>query len=261
MAPSRGGTGARSETMFYGTFTDEQKAFFRKALEELRGMFGPFFAQDNLIAFGRSAGFLTDPRFAAAFGANARTDQEKSLAWRLHTLVWAARHCLHVAGDFVECGVYKGFSSAVVADYLSFQTIDRRFYLYDTFTGIPEAYDSENRRAAEAAYFPPNLYEEVCERFSGYPNVVVVRGVVPDVFAEVVPEKIAYLHVDMNAAKSEIAALEHLFDRVSAGGIIVFDDYGWRSYAAQKTAEDRFMAERDYAILELPTGQGLMLKR
>jgi len=51
-----------------------------------------------------------------------------------------------------------------------------------------------------------------------------------------------------------------LFDRVSPGGLVVFDDYGWSGYAAQKVAEDAFMRQRGHSILELPTGQGLLIK-
>jgi O-methyltransferase len=44
------------------------------------------------------------------------------------------------------------------------------------------------------------------------------------------------------------------------GGVIVFDDYGWWQYRTQKQAEDEFMRARGYDILELPTGQGLVVK-
>ena len=43
--------------------------------------------------------------------------------------------------------------------------------------------------------------------------------------------------------------------------MIVLDDYGWSLYRAQKQAEDAFFAERGYLVLELPTGQGLVVKR
>jgi len=52
-----------------------------------------------------------------------------------------------------------------------------------------------------------------------------------------------------------------LFDCVVPGGIIVFDDYGFYLFRRQKEAEDAFMAARGYHILELPTGQGLVVKR
>ena len=98
------------------------------------------------------------------------------------------------------------------------------------------------------------------ERFARYPNVRIVRGAVPMSFEEAVPERVAFLHVDMNSSKSEIAALEVLFDKVSRGGVIVFDDYGWRAYRRQQEAEDVFMRARGQRILELPTGQGLLVK-
>lgn len=55
--------------------------------------------------------------------------------------------------------------------------------------------------------------------------------------------------------------LGRLFDRVLEGGVIVLDDYGWKMYHKQKEAEDDFMRQRGYEILELPTGQSLIVKR
>lgn len=56
-------------------------------------------------------------------------------------------------------------------------------------------------------------------------------------------------------------ALGVLFDRVVPGGVIVFDNYGWSASARQMEASDSFMAAHSYTILELPTGQGLTVKR
>jgi len=66
---------------------------------------------------------------------------------------------------------------------------------------------------------------------------------------------------DMSAMlKSYRATIEVLWDRLVHGGLIVLDDCGWASYGAQKSAEDVFMAERGHRVMELPTGQGLLLK-
>tara|TARA_R110000787_G_scaffold107589_9_gene215612 strand:+ start:212 stop:463 length:252 start_codon:yes stop_codon:yes gene_type:complete len=83
---------------------------------------------------------------------------------------------------------------------------------------------------------------------------------VPDILEGNTPGRIAFLHIDMNNAVAEIAALEALFDRVSPGGSIVLDDYGWLDYIRQKQAHDAFFAARGYQVLELPTGQGLVIK-
>ena len=98
-------------------------------------------------------------------------------------------------------------------------------------------------------------------KFRDVPNVRVIRGIVPDCLAQESPEKIAFLHIDLNSPAAEVAALEVLFDRVVPGGCVVFDDYGWHLFRKQKIAEDAFMAARGYRILELPTGQGLVIKR
>ena len=76
----------------------------------------------------------------------------------------------------------------------------------------------------------------------------------PQVLADAAPEQIAFLHIDMNNAEAERGALEVLFDRVSTGGIIVFDDYGWSGYRAQKDLADDFMQLHGLSVLELPTG-------
>jgi hypothetical protein len=64
----------------------------------------------------------------------------------------------------------------------------------------------------------------------------------------------------MNSAQAEEQALEHLFDHVSPGGLIVLDDFGWCCNVAQMESQHEFMRKRDHAILELPTGQGLVIK-
>ncbi|MDH3413165.1 MAG: TylF/MycF family methyltransferase [Gammaproteobacteria bacterium] len=246
--------------MFYGNFRDSQDVeFLKNAIERFKTMFSGVYAGDNAILFDRSLGFLEDQRFMSAFTSNVQSDQEQSLILRLNTLIWAAQQALTIEGDFVECGVFRGFSFAVIADYLEFGKLDKTLYLYDTFEGIPEKYNSENRDAPE--YAAPGIHEGVVQRFSRYPNVRIVKGIVPETFADAAPEKISLLHLDLNSSKAEIAALEALFDRVSSGGVIIFDDYGWAAYRAQRLAEDEFMAERGYRILEIPTGQGLAIKR
>ncbi len=246
--------------MFYGRFNGQQdRDFINEAIKRFRKMFGKVDAGDNMILFGRSLGFQRNPRFIEAFGKNCRNKQERSLASRLNTLTWAAEQALDIEGDFVECGVWRGFCSAVVTDYVGFEKVDKTLYLYDTYAGIPADYDSEKLNSSQ--FEEPDIYDDVVSRFARFPNVRIVKGTVPDSFADASPEKIAFLHIDMNSSKSEIAALDVLFERVTPGGLIVFDDYGWTGYRAQKKAEDEWMTARGHTILELATGQGFLIKR
>src|SRR3970282_1992325 len=155
------------------------------------GIFGCTFAGDMLITFNRNMGFFEDARFMEAFNGNVRYPVEKTLIWRLH-----------VSGDFVECGVFQGFCSAVAARYLDFGSRDRQWYLYDTFTGIPP--DQLNPGGQNPTDFEqPGLYEACCERFASYPSMHVIRGRVPEVLRERAPAKVAFMHLDMNSGAAD----------------------------------------------------------
>lgn len=214
------------------------------------------FGSDNLIVFFRNMGFITDSEFRAPFDAHAEDSTDLSIIWRSHVLTWAARSCLAVEGDFVECGTYRGFSARVVYDYAQLAKSKKTFYLYDLFDlkegpGVGHAMDAHG----------PDLAAKVAAGFGHVRNVKIVVGRVPESLGIESPEKIAFLHIDMNNAEAELGALNVLWDRVSEGGIVVFDDYGWSAYRAQKLVIDEFLVSRDHRAVELPTGQALVIKR
>ena len=246
--------------MFYGNFSEENKQSFNSSLKAFNNCFKNVYAADNLITFNRNLTFTQDPNFTNSFQKNVTTKQEDSLKWRVHTLCWAASHCLAIEGDFIECGVYLGFSMSVVAKYINFASIKKSMYLYDTYEGIPEEYNSE-KRSNKVYNANPNMYDQVVAKFKDYDNILPIKGTVPDSFTKQCPKKIAFLHIDMNSSKSEIAALEHLFEKLSKGGIIIFDDFGWMGYDKQTKAEIDWLAKHDHKILELPTGQGMVIKK
>ena len=106
----------------------------------------------------------------------------------------------------------------------------------------------------------PQLYDEVCRKFETIPRSRVIKGKVPEILTSDSPDRIAFLHIDMNTVAAEIGALDLLFERVTPGGMIVLDDYGYLPYRAQRDAERQWFAERGYDVMELPTGQGLVIK-
>lgn len=249
--------------MFYGIPTGREKDL-RQALATIEDIYkGQFYCNDMLICLWRNLSFRHDQKFISCFYDSVTNDQEQSLIWRLHTLAWAAKNALNVDGDFVECGVFKGFCSEVILKYLDFQDVPRLAYLYDTFEGLPEKTSTAQERRSwdYTKYDPEAIYAGVREKFSKYKNVNIVRGIVPDSFEEAVPERIAFLHIDMNSVKAEMLALDYLFDKVTPGGFIVFDDFGWTCNVNQMSAELAFMNERGHHVLELPTGQGVVIKQ
>lgn len=182
---------------------------------------------------------------------NTRPGVERGTVWRLNTLVWAARQANHLDGDFVECACYRGSSARTVADLVDIS--NRRYFLYDLFD------HDESMPHHTMPEHSSTLFEEVRARFPE-PNVIVTQGRVPDSFAIAVPEKVAFLHLDLNNMEAEIGALEILWDRIVPGGVLVLDDFGWAAYRKQFVAETTWLGERGHHILEMPTGQGLVIK-
>lgn len=212
------------------------------------------FVGDNLFTIGRNLGFLDDAKLMASFNTHAETDVEKSLLWRYNVLCWAAQRARQIEGDMVECACFKGTSARIVADYVDLNASEKSFYLYDLFEHDEDIPD------CTAPEHGSGLYDQVTARFAQFPKAHVIKGKVPAVLHEQAPEKIAYLHLDLNDAPAEIAALEFLWDRITPGASIVLDDFGWQAYHQQHTAEVAWFAERGYLALEMPTGQGLVIK-
>lgn len=244
--------------MFYG-LNESQAQEFRQALDTVKRLYRRHFAGDMLVSLDRNMGFMEDPAFVAAVEAQRPDAQEASLLWRLHVLCWCAQNALGLDGDFVECGVYRGFSTAVAARYLDFGACPKTWHLYDTFAGIP-ADQLDAGHGNPAGYQDATLHAAVRRRFEGYPNIKVHQGRVPEVLRESAPGRVAFLHLDMNSSKAEVGALEVLYDRLAPGAYVVLDDYGWHAYRQQKIAEDAFFAARGCKVLELPTGQGMVMK-
>lgn len=253
---------------------DAAKVFDRVLREVVRPHHHGIFWGDRLLTLDKSADFRDEEPFQAALkqadsstGAN-QYESPDGISWRYNTLIWAAKTCLRLPGDFVECGVFRGDMTWMITEMVDLQSAGKRFYLYDTFAGQDPKYSSPDDFPDSGDFFnfinreykSPGIETHVRQRFSDKPFVIVTKGIVPDILHEIVPPQIAFLHLDMNSPRAETAALEFLFDRISPGGCIIFDDYGWKQYRKQKETADRTMANRGRVILELPTGQGLVVK-
>lgn len=242
-------------TVFFGT-NDGEKFLdgIQQAVNQINYQEG-IYAGDNLFTYHRNLSFLEDDALMKAFHAHAQTDVEKAILWRMSTVLWGVRNGLRLEGDFVECACYKGTTARIVCDAVNFAGHpDRHYYLYDLFDHDPSLPHHAMPEHSK------QLYAQVQARFADLPNVTVTQGKVPDVLSEVAPQKIAFMHLDLNNADAEVGALDVLFERMVPGAVLVLDDYGWLGYRAQKLAEDPWFARYGYRVLELPTGQGLLIK-
>lgn len=172
----------------------------------------------------------------------------------MYALYSAVRHVLdrEIPGDFVECGVWRGGSSLLVALILARRGVtDRAVYLYDTFEGmstptdvdvdyhgVPAAETMERNRD-ETGWCYASL-EDVQATFAAHEfpfEVRCVQGDVVETLPTVQPERVALLRLDTDWYESTMAELVHLYPKLSPGGVLIVDDYGHWEGARRATEE------------------------
>ena len=179
---------------------------------------------------------------------------------RIHALVHAVRHVVRnrIAGDMVECGVWKGGSvMAMALTLLELGERDRSLYLFDTFSGMTPPgdvdVDYEGQQAQvilDAVRCEASQQEVEKAVFStGYDREKIhfVCGRVEETIPAHAPESIALLRLDTDWYESTQHELVHLFPRLARGGVIIIDDYGhWRG---ARQAVDEYIAQHEIPLL------------
>ena len=183
---------------------------------------------------------------------------------RMYALYKAVLYTLDadIPGDFVECGVWKGGSTMLIAYILLEANVtSRKIYLYDTFEGMSKptggdfrvshreirasnTWKSEQKEDHNEWAFSP--LSEVTENLfsTRYPkkNLVFVRGKVEKSIPKTVPDKIALLRLDTDWYESTKHELNHLFPLIARNGVLLVDDYGY--WAGSKKAVDEYFSNR-----------------
>ncbi|MFP4178844.1 MAG: TylF/MycF/NovP-related O-methyltransferase [Spirochaetaceae bacterium] len=157
-----------------------------------------------------------------------------------------------IPGSFVECGVWKGGASMLMALSLrAFGGSLRRIYLYDTFAGMTAP--TEQDRIAWNGSSVSERWErfagwaipkrEVIENFSriDYPLELIlpVQGKVENTLRSCAPDEIALLRLDTDWYESTAEELKVLYPRLQRGGVLLIDDYGHFT-GARKAVDEYF---------------------
>jgi hypothetical protein len=177
-------------------------------------------------------------------------------------------HRRGIDGALVECGVWRGGS--VLSMIRRLQQLDaspRHIYLYDTFEGMTrpteddtsdfhgqalDAWEDSPGRAWDTM-FGSDMYSEDSVRdllaSTGYPSshLHFVVGDVEQTIPGTVPDTVALLRLDTDWYESTRHELDHLYPRLSIGGVLIVDDYGhWKG---SRKAVDEFFSDRPRPLL------------
>jgi hypothetical protein len=179
---------------------------------------------------------------------------------RIDALVRSVRyvHENAIAGDVVECGVWRGGSMMAAALTLANLGARRRLWLFDTFAGMtPPTSEDKDFAGTSAAAFLASADRETSNVWAQaslgdvqagmaethYPGdlFTYVEGPVEETIPDRAPDAIALLRLDTDWYASTRHELAHLWPRLSRGGVLIIDDYG--SWAGAKKAVDEYFEE------------------
>ena len=177
-----------------------------------------------------------------------------------------------IPGDFIECGVWKGGSTMLIArTLLDLKVSDRKIYLYDTFEGMTQPKDCDyrienNERAKDLLQQEQvKCYASLAEveenmASTKYPreNLCFVKGKVEETIPKTTPSKIALLRLDTDWYESTKHELEHLFPLLSKNGVLIIDDYGY--WAGSKKAVDEYFSNNPILLNRIDSEGRLGIK-
>lgn len=181
----------------------------------------------ELIAVPRYAPWLVDPAFGAIHSQIAQhTLVDRFRCYELYHLVHEVRS---VPGDICEVGVWRGGTGAILAAAASRWKPDSKVYLCDTFRGVVKVSARDSTyKGGEHSDTSAEVVKRLISRI-GLRNVEVLEGIFPDETASIVRDgMIALAHVDVDVYQSALDVVEWVRERMPPGGILVFDDYGFK---------------------------------
>jgi hypothetical protein len=200
--------------------------------------------------------------------------------FRLWALLQAVQHVAreNVAGDFVECGVWKGGNLILYGLMARRYGLTRRIWGYDTFEGMTEPTDNDvqfgtnvkahtewaSRQSGDVNTWCYSPFEEVEHNFRGEVGdapLTLVKGKVEDTLdrPENIPERIAILRLDTDWYESTRKELEVLYPRLERGGVLLIDDYG--AWSGSRKAVDEYFADKPVWLHRVDHSARLHIKR
>ena len=153
----------------------------------------------------------------------------------------------NVDGVIVECGTARGGSAALLGLAARDSGVERPLWIFDTFEGIPAptvADPDYDRALPFTGHFRGDIRDvsALMERLGLASTARLVKGRFEETIPATTLGPIAVLHIDGDWYQSVKVCLDHLYDRVSHGGIIQIDDYG--HWQGARKAVDEFRSAR-----------------
>ena len=172
---------------------------------------------------------------------------------RLDNLQFCVEQVLdnQIQGDFLEAGVWRGGAAIFLRGLLKSRNCnDRTVWLADSFQGLPPPKPEWSADDGDTLHEYKELavsLDAVKANFASFELLDNQVKFIPGWFHETLHRapvgKLALLRLDGDMYESTYVSLQALYDKVSPGGYIIVDDYGFLESCKQAVHD--FLDSRD----------------
>jgi hypothetical protein len=183
---------------------------------------------------------------------------------KLYALWQAARNVADVPGSVAEVGAYRGGSAYFIACALiGFTGAEVPMHVFDTFSGHPGDAITEHDTVHEAGHYGTAKYKKVVAYLSRFGRLQVHQGDVSALLPELRDEMYRLVHIDTNLYKPTRDCLEYFGRRMTAGGVIVVDDYSSENCPGVEKASVEYLRRTPgrFAVWDVRTEQLVLVAR
>ncbi len=181
--------------------------------------------------------------------------------YRCYELWQLVEQVATLEGALIEVGVWKGGSGSLIAHKAILSGIKNKVYLCDTFTGVVKAGENDpSYRGGEHADTSVDEVKEVIKRLN-LKNTEILIGVFPeDTGILIKDDSFRFCHIDVDVYQSAKDIVEWLWSKLVVGGVIVFDDYGFRGCAGVTSFVNEQRTKKDRIVVHNLNGHAVMVK-
>jgi O-methyltransferase len=209
---------------------------------------------------GTYAPWRVDAAFRTAFAeVRANTLVDIYRCWELWSLVGQTHEL--PAGDIVEVGVWRGGTGCLLARRNATGGASGTVYLCDTFEGVVKA-GRQDSGYVGGEHADTSLEEvHALARRMRLENVQVLKGMFPDDTARLIPHgRLRLCHIDVDVYESARQVFAWAWPRLVAGGIVVFDDYGFYSCSGVTRFVNEMIGQSDRIVIYNNNGHAIVVK-
>jgi O-methyltransferase len=171
--------------------------------------------------------------------------------------------------DFAECGCFYGHSTYMLASILGKKPGHGLLHVFDSFEGLSK-FDAEDQSSfrpdAESqekikSHFVSD-YEKVRDTLSVFDFVRIYKGWIPNRFSEIGDRTFSFVSIDVDMYQPTFDSIQFFYPRLAEGGLMYFDDYGYKDFPGARKAIDDYLATTSAPSLfvRLPSGSAFLRK-